>query len=889
MSAVIVYAAALCAGAASWFIRGALAVESAERGAAKLGILPPWWELALFLLASACVVFLLKPSRDRVLPLFATALCIAPWLPGVDAPALFVWTGPLSIAAWFAAVAAVLATAVAGRGRTPARWDATKYTLAAGSDAPIAVILAVLFFAAVAFGVRDVRPDGDEPHYLVITQSLLEDADLQIENNYAQQDYTAYYARPLKPDFLVRGRNAAIYSIHAPGLPAIVAPAYALGGYTAVVVFLVFVAAAGIGLLWKLAFDLTQNRSAAWFGAAATAGATPVALQAFAVYPDGLAGVLTLTGVWALMRRDGSRLAWFLHGGALSLLPWLHSRFAVLSGLLGIMVLMRLRRKRGQSPIVLDSGQLVTGPVFLALPIASALLWFAFFWRVYGTPNPAAAYGGFFDTQASWSFVTSGLAGLLFDQQFGILIYAPVVLIALAGFIVMLRGEDQRLAIELAILVVPYLLVTTHVRMWWAGQSAPARFAVPVLWLGGLCAARAWAAATSRTARGTALGALAISAVTTLAVAHGDGGRLAYNTRDGYSRWLEWISPLGDLPLGFPSFFRWTGPEWTLDLQVLAVLAAFGVAYLLLRLLESRIRGAGAFALLMLAMYACAGMAAIVTLWSVNDSTGMRPAVSQLKLLTAAQAERRLAVVNGGSVRRARVDEALQRLRIESPPRLLAGERPPALVLPGWFPAGRYRIEAPAASDARWELVVLRSGGPIRSAASSGSRGVAVEVSFPVDVPAVILRGTALRPGTLRPIHVLTRRERFADTRAESGRRYGNVVVWPVEGAFDEPAGLWVSGSATSRIVVQPDGGAFVRLDLRNGAARNDVTVEVEPGGGRRAYALAPGQEQSVEVPVDPARGAALVHITCSAGFRPSEVEPGNNDSRLLGVWLTPR
>ena len=50
-------------------------------------------------------------------------------------------------------------------------------------------------------------PGGDEPHYLVITQSLLTDHDLAIENNHARGDYLAYYQAPLKPDYRATGRD----------------------------------------------------------------------------------------------------------------------------------------------------------------------------------------------------------------------------------------------------------------------------------------------------------------------------------------------------------------------------------------------------------------------------------------------------------------------------------------------------------------------------------------------------------------------------------------------------------------------------------------------------------------------------------------------------------
>ena len=57
-------------------------------------------------------------------------------------------------------------------------------------------------------------PSGDEPHYLVISQSLWRDGDLKIENNHQRGDYREYYEPDLEPHYLTRGTDEEIYSIH---------------------------------------------------------------------------------------------------------------------------------------------------------------------------------------------------------------------------------------------------------------------------------------------------------------------------------------------------------------------------------------------------------------------------------------------------------------------------------------------------------------------------------------------------------------------------------------------------------------------------------------------------------------------------------------------------
>ena len=274
--------------------------------------------------------------------------------------------------------------------------------------------------------VSPTVPTGDEPHYLVITQSLLKDGDLRIENNHRQRDYREYFDGEIAPDFRVLGRNREIYSIHAPGVSVLVAPAFALGGYYGAALFLLILSGATAALAWHLAFLVTGRSDAAWFGWASVALSATFLFHTFTVYPDAPGALAVLTGVWALLRtereaveRTESVTPWLLHGAALATLPWLHTRFAVLAGGLAALIVLRL----GRTP-----NALAKAGAFVAVPVVSAGCWIGYFMEIYGTPDPAAPYAG---EQGSFAFVPDGLAGLLFDQRFGVIAYAPVILIAL--------------------------------------------------------------------------------------------------------------------------------------------------------------------------------------------------------------------------------------------------------------------------------------------------------------------------------------------------------------------------------------------------------------------------------------------------------------------------
>jgi len=107
-----------------------------------------------------------------------------------------------------------------------------------------------LLYVVVAGRVQlQVGPEGDEPHYLMVAESLLRDGDLSLEEDYAEERYTVFKDAPLEPHYRVRGQGGEIYSLHAVGLSLLVLPAYALAGYTGASIFLALLAAL---LAWEI-------------------------------------------------------------------------------------------------------------------------------------------------------------------------------------------------------------------------------------------------------------------------------------------------------------------------------------------------------------------------------------------------------------------------------------------------------------------------------------------------------------------------------------------------------------------------------------------------------------------------------------------------------------
>ena len=296
-------AAVLIAAIAAWLSQGTLAFATA--GGPRIAVLPLSAPALLAIVAVVVAAVAAARAGASLSPLWLLSLIVMPWLPWPVPAAMLAWSGPIRWLVWFTVALLLIAPFVPMMcrelsERSPGQWLRRRPRVVAG-------LSAFAIFLCSAWQVAPSLPGGDEPHYLVITQSLLFDRDLKIENNHRRGDYQAYFRGALPPHYVQRGRDGDIYSIHAPGLPAIVAPAFAIGGYRGVVLFLIVVASCGSALAWHLAWLATLRASSAWFGWAATTLSATAIFHSFTVYPDGLGGVVGTDGhLGAVSRAPGA-------------------------------------------------------------------------------------------------------------------------------------------------------------------------------------------------------------------------------------------------------------------------------------------------------------------------------------------------------------------------------------------------------------------------------------------------------------------------------------------------------------------------------------------------------------------------------------------------------
>ena len=379
-------------------------------------------------------------------------------------PALGVLRGPMGLV--LAALAAGVALAAAGP-RPRVRAPRPGVLLVAG--------WAFLVLVGLAYTTR-LRVSGDEPHYLLMAQSLWREGDLDLRDNLAREDWREYTPGPMAPHFGAPRADGRPFPAHSPGLPVLLAPLYALGGRSLCVIALTL-AAAALGLeMFRAGRRWTGDDEAALL-AWALALLPPVSFYAFLVYtevPAALALAVALrllvepspSGVAASsgtgVTRPGRETARAALAALLaSALPWLHLKMMPAAAALALVAVVRLRG-RPRAAFVMTAALMGVG--FLL-----------YYHAIFGIPSPLAIYGGV-PRDADGSPLRA-LAGLLLDRSFGLLPYAPVFLLALAGLAGRARQGGWAVLLVGAAVIGPVL----PWRMWWGGQCPPARFLVPLV------------------------------------------------------------------------------------------------------------------------------------------------------------------------------------------------------------------------------------------------------------------------------------------------------------------------------------------------------------------------------------------------------------------------
>lgn len=750
------------------------------------------------LMGAALVCRAPRRVRRPVLALLLAALPAVPVLTGLFVP-LLAFQGPVLVLL-ASAVAAVVAVRL----------------LALARAEPALLSPALLFVTGFAFFAflstrmpGPAGPQGDEPQYLVLAHSLLSDGDVDLADEFAQRDYAAFFAGPLAPHTSPFSPPGRAYSIHTPGLAALVLPAYAVGGYAGVRLFLCALAALAAVLVHRAVRLSLRDETLAVAAWAVLVFTPPLPFYAMRVYPE-TAAVLAAAVFLATSVGGGLRAA-AAAAAVAAALPWMHPKLLLLSVLGLALTLARPTRWA------------VRAACAAALAVSVALL-LAHFHAQFGH---ASLRGGFPIVRLSPWPLPRGLAAVLFDRQFGLLAVSPVFALALPGAVALLRPRAG-VAVPAVAIAALFLGLAGAFEYWWGGACPPARYVLPAVPALALLLAPALRARPTLSAAllGLGLGVVGLAA---------EAPRILHNRADGESLLLRFLAPTFDLNGLLPSFFD-PGAEPLLLTAALVVAAAAAWRW----------RGAGL-------------VAAVLLVGLVSTALRERPWVDQraatLDLLGDWQPGR-LAAVHGG----ARLDALALPLELPRAPWMLeTRERRNSRRMD--VPPGRYRFEAairPVAAPA--QVRVELGSGPLVFAEvelDQARTAVAVPILLPtgarrLGISAAGRAGRAeLLGARLVPEAVVPRDERgrFAWPEFADAGRYrvagGGLRVTALDRSAPEGDGFRLDGAEGDLVVDgAPETVAEVRV-RRTRPAPADTLVWAS-----RTLALGPLREVRLHLPM---------------------------------------
>ncbi len=309
------------------------------------------------------------------------------------------------------------------------------------SESCKAITTGIVTFAIVFFlgGVDKnlTKLSGDEPFFLLIAHSLIQDHDIDLANNYENRDSLKFMDRVLTPQLGDRYSEKGLLSRHSIVLPTLFIPGYLLAGRLGAVITMNLFAALLAGLLFLTILEVNGSPKAA-FSAALTIGLTfPTLIYSEKLYIEIPGALLVMSAFYFSLKASRKPVGY---------LPWM-----ILLSLLAGWLKTRLL--------------IICIPLFLSLiisrtiPVKKILIWAAILFALlivlgsinlalYGFPFVQYAFSDLIGTTPV--HIVKGCLALLFDSQYGLVLLNPVTILSLIGIIPFFRKTRRARGIFLS-------------------------------------------------------------------------------------------------------------------------------------------------------------------------------------------------------------------------------------------------------------------------------------------------------------------------------------------------------------------------------------------------------------------------------------------------------
>lgn len=345
------------------------------------------------------------------------------------------------------------------------------------------IFISVFIFGLISgiYNTFIYPPTGDEPHYLLMAQSLVKDHDMNLENDYVfEKTYRNFYPSELEYKNIhnTAGKNGkGIYSIHNPGISLLISIPYMIAGRYGAQFLIAFFAAILAVLIFKASISSGSDEKTAAASAIITSVIIPFSAGASLILtemPSACAVVYCAFFIRDIFRGEKkeikSDIIFFICTG---FLVWLHPKMFVFSGIFWaawIIAVIVKKRFNAKEAIFLN----IIFFVFISLYIIYYYSIFGFF-AFTGMKNIYVSSSFFFDFNLF--HIIKAFFAIFFDRDYGLFFFSPVFILSFTGVIFMTAKKEH---IELLpfYFTIPYFCLFL---VWndWTGSMAPARQLIP--------------------------------------------------------------------------------------------------------------------------------------------------------------------------------------------------------------------------------------------------------------------------------------------------------------------------------------------------------------------------------------------------------------------------
>jgi hypothetical protein len=312
-----------------------------------------------------------------------------------------------------------------------------KFSLLKAKPAVVWVTAFAIFsLAAAVITMKGVHLSGDEPHYIMITQSLIDDGDFDLKNNIEEKTYYSYL--PIEIDFHGGKYNGKYYPFHLPGVSFLLIPFYwlfkVLGLGKLVPAPLYFrLAASVINAFFALClFYILEMKfpgkdiTGFWL---LFLSIFPLIFHCIHLYPEIPAATLMMAAYLFTFSEKKNYLA---AGLCLSLIPWFHVKYIPALLVLAPAVLYNLFKPL--KPLRLDKEKIKHLLRFAVFPIIVFALLVIYSKTLYGSYTPTGIFPKESYWTVPWLLRLKVFLAYFLDQRDGLLFYSPLFFLVFFSF-----------------------------------------------------------------------------------------------------------------------------------------------------------------------------------------------------------------------------------------------------------------------------------------------------------------------------------------------------------------------------------------------------------------------------------------------------------------------